>query len=280
MCRDAHLLEPDVLRPRPATDRHQELPRPDLTLLGVDADAVARLLGALDLDPDPAVDARLLERAEHLLRDVLILQRHQPVQALQQGHLDPELVVERGELDADSARADDADRLGHPIRQGRVVGRDDEPAVELDAGQCLDVGAGRDDEVLRFESLCPHLDGVPVAQAPAALHDLDLVLLHQELDALVQLVHHPVPPRRDGLVVVGDLVGVDAEFLATGGDAVEQLRGLEQDLGRDAADVQAGASELVGLNERHLQAELGGANRRRIAAHAATQDHEVEVVIH
>src|SRR5207248_6708749 len=79
----ADLLEADVLRPRPATHRHQELPRPDLALLGVDADAVARLLGALDLDPDPAVDARLLERAEHLLRDVLVLERHKPIQTLE-----------------------------------------------------------------------------------------------------------------------------------------------------------------------------------------------------
>src|SRR5258708_2792111 len=78
-----------------------------------------------------------------------------------------------------------------------VIGRDYERAVDLDPRQRLDVRAGGDDQVLRLELLRPNLHRVPVAQAPVALDDLDLVLLHQELDALVELVHHGVPPGRD-----------------------------------------------------------------------------------
>src|SRR5699024_2358922 len=51
-----------------------------------------------------------------------------------------------------------------------------------------------------------------------------------------------------------------------------------QRLRRDAAAVQAGATELVLLHERDLLAELGSAQRGRIAAAATAQDHDVELV--
>ena len=58
---------------------------------------------------------------------------------------------------------------------------------------------------------------------------------------------------------------------------LEQVRGLQQRLGRDAADVEAGAAQRrVLLDDRHLQAELGGADRRHIAAGAGADHDEVE----
>jgi len=63
-----------------AANRDQELVSPHLALLRVDAHSTARFLGALHLDSDPAIYARLLEGPEHLLRDLLILQRHQAVE--------------------------------------------------------------------------------------------------------------------------------------------------------------------------------------------------------
>src|SRR5579864_6280853 len=273
----ADLLQADLLGSRRAAHRDEQLLRPDLALVGVDAHAVARLLGALDLGARPAVDARLLERAEHLLRDVLVLQRHQPVERLEQRDLRAQLVVEGRELDADGAGADDDDRLGDRGGQRGVVRRDDELAVEIEAGERSDSRPGGDDHVLRLDLRGADLDGVPVAQAALAIDDLDLVLLHQVLDALVELSHHGVAPRRDAREVVADDLGLQAELGPARGDPVVQLRGLEQDLGRDAPDVQAGAAQLVRLDERDLQAELRGPDRRGVTAHPAAENRHVEI---
>ena len=71
-------------------------------------------------------------------------------------------------------------------------------------------------------------------------------------------------------------VGVDAELLALAG-RVGDLGGVQQRLGRDAAAVQAGAAELVLLDQGDRQAELGGAQRARVAAAAAAEDDQVEL---
>ena len=51
---------------------------------------------------------------------------------------------------------------------------------------------------------------------------------------------------------------------------------VQQRLGRNAADVQAGAAELgVFLDDRGLQAVLAGANGRGVAAGTAPDDDQV-----
>src|SRR6266849_2031453 len=115
---------------------------------------------------------------------------------------------------------------------------------------------------------------------PAAAGDhLDLVLFHQELHALVQLVHDRIAPGGDPRIVVSHLVGVNAKLDASGGHAVVELRRFEQGFRGDAADVEAGAAELVGLHQGDLQPELRGPDRGWIAAHPAPQDHNVKVTI-
>src|SRR6185312_3280725 len=116
--------------------------------------------------------------------------------------------------------------------------------------------------------LSADLNRVPVAQAALALYDLDLVLLHQELDALVKLADDAVTACGDALVLVRHAVGVDAELLPARRDAVVQLRRFQQRLGGDAADVQACAAQLVGFDKRDLQTELGRPDGRGVPAHA------------
>jgi hypothetical protein len=54
------------------------------------------------------------------------------------------------------------------------------------------------------------------------------------------------------------------------------LGGVEQGLARDAADVEAGAAEGGALlDERDLQAELGGAEGAHVAAGAGADDDEI-----
>ena len=69
----------------------------------------------------------------------------------------------------------------------------------------------------------------------------------------------------------------EAELAALLGDPVQQVRRLEQRLGRDAAAVEAGAAQLVALDQPDLQAKLCGADGADIA-HPAAQDQEVELL--
>ena len=60
---------------------------------------------------------------------------------------------------------------------------------------------------------------------------------------------------------------------------VRDLGRVQQRLGRDAAAVQARAADLVLLDQADGEAELGGAQRGRVAAAAAAEDDEVKVLL-
>ena len=60
-------------------------------------------------------------------------------------------------------------------------------------------------------------------------------------------------------------VARDAELLGLAGE-VGDLGGVEQGLGGDAADVEAGAAEVALLDEADREAELGRPERTGVAA--------------
>ena len=61
-------------------------------------------------------------------------------------------------------------------------------------------------------------------------------------------------------------------------DALDERRRLEHGLRRDAADVEARAADLALVDEGDLEAQLGRAKCRGVAAGAGAEDDEVEVV--
>ena len=74
---------------------------------------------------------------------------------------------------------------------------------------------------------------------------------------------------------------VDAEIGEMGAGLLEQLRGVQQGLRRDAADVEAGAAEgRPFLDHGDLHPELGGADGADVAARAGTDDREIECIRH
>ena len=94
-----------------------------------------------------------------------------------------------------------------------------------------------------------------------------------------------VPRREDGVapgghrrVVHGRLARQrQPEFLGVA-HAVGKRGGLEQGLGRDAAAMEAGAADLVLVDESDLQTELRGPESGRVAAGSGAEDDEIEVV--
>ena len=131
------------------------------------------------------------------------------------------------------------------------LGGDDAPGDLLPDG--LGVGAGGEDHVAAGDATAVNLDGVGSHQAPPALDQIDAPRGDQ---ALKPLVH----PRDDAVLVLLDTrhvhaleggLDTDRGGLAHG---VSGLGGVQQGLGGYAAAVEAGASQLVGLDEGDLEA--------------------------
>ena len=58
---------------------------------------------------------------------------------------------------------------------------------------------------------------------------------------------------------------------------MQEVGGLEQRLGRDAAAIQARAADPVALHQAHVQPQLGGADGAHVT-HAAAEDQQVEAL--
>ena len=136
-----------------------------------------------------------------------------------------------------------------------------------------------DDHVARFKG--PHaivgldLDLARPGQFAIALDPVHLVLLHQELDALGVL-------GNDLILALDELGKVQARVVAQDSlllpvrELLPEGGGVQQGLGGDAADVQAGAAELgVLLDQGGLEAVLPGPHRGGIAARPAANDDKV-----
>ena len=176
---------------------------------------------------------------------------------------------------ADHAAAEHDHRGRDLVELERVVAGDHPLAVDVQAGQALGVRPGGQHDVPALVPLAVDLDRGGADQPAHALDEGDLPALHQALQALVE-------PRDDAVLVLVDRGhvdavegGPDAELLALAA-GVGDLGRVQQRLGRDAAAVQAGAAELVLLDQGDLHAELGRAQGAGVAAAAAAEDDEVE----
>ncbi len=105
-------------------------------------------------------------------------------------------------------------------------------------------------------------------RAPAnlrrALDQLDLVLAEEEVDAAGVLADHLVLARHHRREVEPDRADLDAVRGQRVPRLVEFLRGLQQRLRRDAADIEAGAAEAS--SRLSMQATLMPSCAARIAA--------------
>ena len=62
-------------------------------------------------------------------------------------------------------------------------------------------------------------------------------------------------------------------------DDIRDFTGMQQRLRRDAPAVQARPADLVAFDESNSPAEFPGTQRCRVAAGAATEDHDVEGIV-
>ena len=169
---------------------------------------------------------------------------------------------------------------GHLLQLERAGGGDDALLVDVDALELRHIRARGDDDVLRLDHLAADADLAGARDLARSAEHRDLVLLQQEVDALGVAVdgflleaHH--------LREVDAGLGLDAHLREGVLRFGIKLRGVQQRLGGNAADVEAGAAMAGALLDHcHLEAQLGRADGADIAAGAGADDGDVELVRH
>jgi hypothetical protein len=261
----------------PAHGDEQQLGRDRVAVLEGDRHPVVRLLGAAEPLAQPEVDLPAPERPLEPLADRLVLERQQVRQRLDDGDLCAEGAPQARELDADDAAAENDHRRGDALEPQCLIARDDAPA-ELEPGQRARSGARREHHVGALIDVVADGDGGGGDEAPLTLDHRDAAIADEPLQPLVLLRHDAVAVGREPLGV--DALEADEDAVLLGGARrVRHLGAVQQRLGRNAAAVQAGAADLVLLDQGDARAELCGAQRCCVTPAATAENDEVEGVI-
>ena len=268
--------------------RHRAAPDGDEQHLGVDrlrlpiqrdrrAHAVVRHRRVLELGTDEALDAALAELLGDLFAEVRVFERQHGRQHLDDGDRRAERRPDACELDADRSGAED-DRAARYAGDERLIGRDDAFA-DLHAGDHLRLRARCDDEVLRGDLSPVDRHGRRAPQGARAAHDLDLLVLDERLEAFEHLRDDLVLVALDPGPVERAALRADAER-ARLSDRVEDLGGMKERLGGDAAAVQACSADQVAFDECDFQPQARASDGGRIAAGSGSEDDQIEFVGH
>ena len=201
--------------------------------------------------------AQLLQVPAVDVGDVRLDHGQDPGQHLQHRHLAPQLGVEGGELHPHHAAADDGQTLGNAGElqdRGRIEGVLD--ALDRDPRRHR---AGGEEDVLRRDLLLSDGDPALALEGGRALQRIHAGRLEERPDPIDQGRDHLRLALLRGGEVEAHLPGVHSELGPARGQRVNLGRG-QQRLGRDAADVQAGAAQAVLLDDHDACAELGRAD--------------------
>ena len=229
---DAGVLQAEALDAGTEADGHEDLVHgdrlglPAVLLLDLHVHRVTVVGDLGGLVPGEELDAELLVVLGDLLGDLLVLVRQQAVHELDDRDLDAVGVHHVRELHADRARAHHDDRVGQLAGEDLLLVAD-HVLAQLDAREGLDHGAGGDDAVVERVLRAVDLDRLGVGERPVAVDLGDLVLLHEEVDALDDAVRDLAAAVVGGAEVEGDVAG-DTEQLAVTLNRVGQLRITQQ----------------------------------------------------
>ena len=122
---------------------------------------------------------------------------------------------------------------------------------------------------------------VRVGEGRPALELVDLVLAHQEVDALDAPIGDLAAALEGFAVIEGDFaLDIDAEFLGLVFEDMREFGVAQQRLRGDTADVEADAAPVLLLDNRRLQPKLAGADRRDITADTRAQHDDIVLFCH
>ena len=287
----ARFAQAQIIRIRTPADGDEDDIRLEHLLLSVrrldiDAQAVALLVHAGHFGRQEEFHTLALQETLELLRDFAVEARRDAVEEFDDRHVAAETSPHRSQFEPDIAAADHEQPLRYVLERQRAGRRHNALFVDGDTGKRHHVGARRDNDILggkRARRTVGKLDRDLTGACDARFaHDaFDLVLLEEELDALGEFADDLRLVRHHGGEIEAHL-RLDAElgeFLA--GRFVVKFARVQQRLGRNAADVEAGAAELAALvHAGSAHAQLSGTDRGVVAARSAANDHDVESVTH
>mmetsp|Transcript_21409 Transcript_21409/g.56434 ORF Transcript_21409/g.56434 Transcript_21409/m.56434 type:complete len:537 (-) Transcript_21409:7-1617(-) len=227
--------------------------------------------------------ARPDQHALRLLRDLLVEGRHDARHRLDEGDLGAERRVHVGELEADVARADDGDPVGHPLEVERLVRREHRLAVDLDAGRHERHGPRREDDIVGGDGLAAadQLDLGRADHLALVGEDRDAEAGERVLEVALHLVRQVLRVRSDLLALVRHAVARDpkAVEVVLVRHLAHAARGGEERLRRNAAAIHARPADVLARAHRDLQPARHRVERGAVAAHAAANDDEVKVLV-
>src|SRR5690606_26382487 len=242
---------------------------------------IAQLFAAGDLVTEFELHALLLQ---HLLeggRDFGTDGRRDLIEEFDNGDFRADAAPDGAQFKANDAGADDNQFLRHLLQRKRAGGADDAFFVDVDVRERRWLAAGGDDDVFGFERLlgtvrAGHFNAAFAGDGAETFDVIDLVLLHQELDAFGEAVDGVVLLLQHLRQIEFDAADLHAHRRERLGRRFEILAGVQQRLRGNAADIEAGAAELAaGFDDRGLEAELAGADGAIVATGAAANDNEI-----
>ncbi len=169
--------------------------------------------------------------------------------------------------------------LGQRVDLERARGVDDARIIGQ-SGQHHRFRAGRDDALLeRYRFAIVEHEFVRRREFGRAVYDTYLALLRKLSQAAGQLADNRVLPATQFERIDFRLAEFDA-VLRHRRSLVDDLRCMQQGLGRNAADVETDPAERVlTLHQDDVHAEVGRAERSRVAARAGADDDELCLVV-
>src|SRR5690606_28380339 len=223
----------------------------------------------------------LLETALQLFGYLLILHGDYVGHEFHHGDLGPQSVVEIGEFDADGTAAHHDHFLGLFFQGQGLAVADDLFAVLGKAGKLPAPGPGGDDDMVRrifggLAILGADLHFFARFYFSKAVDHLDLVLFHQELHALAHSVRHPAAPADHGPELMAHIFGVQS-IVPGMLEIFEDLGGLDQGLGGDAAPVQTDPAQIFLFYNSCLETQLGSPDSRYISPGATAQNNYIKL---
>src|SRR5438067_1310613 len=274
---DPALVATEVVGVRAPADGDQQVRAARLpAALEVYGDVALLALDARDLRAWLELDPFLAKRLLHLGGDVRVLATEQVLCAIDDGDAGAEAPEHLRELAADVAPAEDHEVRGKLAElHQRTVVQPGHARKSVD-GRLYAPRAGVDDDGRRGVDLACHFDAAEADESSMTANEHDAGLLHAILD--------PLPPLADDRVLAIDHGGeVDPHFASVNAQPARRpgdmrgARARHHRFRRRAADVDAGPSELLPLDEDHLLAGFREASRERHSGLTASDDEDVGV---
>src|SRR3990167_2748484 len=281
---------------RTTADRHDQFVEGQLLLafgIGeVDGDLLLLHFGAGYPRPQANLQTLLGQGLQGFLGDLLVGSREKLVQRLDHGDVGAQAGPHRTQFQTDHTGTDHTQGLGHALEFQGAGGVDDHILVDRSRRNVHWLGTGSNNHVLGLN----HLSGavqrgdfhlLAGQQLAVAFQQGHAVGLEQRADTAGEVFDDVALARNHRRHVDADALGLDTMDGKAGFGFVILPGAVQQSLGRNATDVQAGTAEgdlalfvLVLLDAGGLQTELSSLDGGHIAARAGTDDYHVEFLGH